>query len=226
MYINAVLGAGPFLTLVGLIMLLTGVGMALQPGVRRLAERFDWDLAGVCLAFVLFIGELIAAGLAVAAIVLADTVLGAISALFASGSVLIYVPFAVRFGTLPFASFTEFERRRKYAQKVLGVRIPRSHERTFDNGTRIPAHQVNFRDTSENSILEAVGYAYSLGGDNLNNILRYAREGWNGDLADIAIQATFKLNPPTMYMSGVATVPHEFWKEGYEGFSREVVTVS
>ena len=135
-------------------------------GFQRITSRFGWDRPGVALAVLLFAGELVA-------VILAGTSLasdgydgGRLAALLGAAVLAGYVPLAIWKRKLPFAAPTEYEIRKKYAEKRLGVKIPRSGDKMKD-GLRLGYAQVHLVDGSDESIREAVGRAYCMGNTDL-----------------------------------------------------------
>ena len=135
-------------------------------GFRRITSRFDWDRPGVALAGLLFSGELVAVILAGTSLALDGYDGGRLAALLGAAVLAAYVPLAIWKGKLPFAAPTEYEVRKKHAEKRLGVKVPRSGDEMKD-GLRLGSAQVHLVDGSDESIREAVCPAYCLGNTDL-----------------------------------------------------------
>ena len=101
---------------------------------------------------------------------------------------------------MPFAVPTEYEKRRKYAQKILGVRIPRSGDKT-KGGWVLGAAQVHVEDGSDESIRTAVGRAYCLGDQDLQI---FCNSPWKKEVKGKVILAQIQLVPPTGRGSGIS----------------------
>ena len=93
---------------------------------------------------------------------------GRLAALLGAAVLALYVPIAVGLRKIPFAASTEYESRRKFAEKRLGVKIPRTGDK-MKKGGRLGSAQVDLPDGSDESIRVAVGRAYSLGDDSVRN---------------------------------------------------------
>ena len=171
--------------------------------IRRITARFDWDRSGVFLAALLFMGEGLAVILAATSLVLEDNVWGAWAALLGAAVLAIYVPLAIWKGKIPFASPTEYEKRRKYAQAKLGVRIPRSGDK-MKGGWRLGLLQVHLEDDSDASIRAAVGRAYCLGDQDLQN---FCSRPWIRDVKQKILLAQMQLVPPAINFSAISTPP-------------------
>ena len=175
-------------------------------------DRFEWDNPGVALALLLFLGESIA-------VILAGTSLksdgydgGRLAALLGAAVLAIYVPLAVGLGKIPFAAPTEYERRRKFAEKRLGVKIPRTGDK-MKNGGRLGSAQVDLPDDSNESIRAAVGRAYCLGDKDLE--LFCTPEKWTEDAKRRILLAQLQLVPPSAYFTAI-TAPPELLRSSQE----------
>ena len=162
---------------------------------RRIVKRFVWDRSGVILAALLLLGECIALVLAV----LSEQWAAFVSALI----LVLYVPLAIWMGKMPFASLTEYEKRRGYAEKILDVRIPRSTD-TMQGGTPVGSTQTNLMDDSDESIRVAVGRAYCLGDQSLQV---FCNRPWRQDVKQKILEAQLRLTPPKMTATGMAFAP-------------------
>ncbi len=161
--------------------------------VRRLADRFDWDRPGVLLALLLFLGEGVAVVMAGISLVSNGYDGGQLAALVGAAVLVLYVPLAIWQGKLPFAAPTEYERRRKYAQAVLGVQIPRAREKM--GNVELGFAQISLPDSSDESIRAAVGRAYCLG-DKYVDFLGTAAVSWKKEVLLKIYNAINKLLPP------------------------------
>lgn len=173
-------------------------------GFWRITSRFDWDRPGVALAVLLFLGELVA-------VILAGTSLasdgydgGRLAALLGAAVLASYVPLAIWKGKLPFAAPTEYEMRKKYAEKRLGVKIPRSGDKMKD-GLRLGYAQVHLADGSDESIRIAVGRAYCLGNTDLE--LFCTAQKWTEDAKRRILLAQLQLDTPTGYLTAITAPP-------------------
>ena len=148
---------------------------------RRMVYRHDWDAWGIFLALLLLVGEGSAGGLAAASIFLADFDVGNVAALVGAATIVLYVPLAIGTGKLPFAPLTEYERRRREMQRMLGVRIPRTWD-TKDWGGRgtelLTGSHVHLKDDSDEAIRMAVGRAYCLGDLALQRLCGTLKPHW------------------------------------------------
>lgn len=167
--------------------------------LRRIAARLEWDSPGVGLAGLLFLGEIAAVSLAAISLASEGFELGRMAALLSAAALCIYVPIAVLTGKMPFAVRTEYEKRRAYAQKTLGVRIPRSNDKT-KGGWALGTMQVHLPDDSDESIRVAVGRAYCLGDKELELLCSHS---WIQDVKVKLLTAQYELIPP-LTLSGVA----------------------
>ena len=172
--------------------------------IGRTTARYDWDRSGVALAALLLLGEAIAASLAAVSLASsADLDWGNLAALLGAAVLVLYVPVAIWKGKLPFAVPTEYEKRRRYAEATLGVRIPRSGDRAKD-GTRIPPTLVRLDNDSNESIRVAVGRAYA-SGDRL--LQRFCDKPWVKDVKVEIELARSRLLPPTISTDGIEYSP-------------------
>ena len=162
---------------------------------RRIVNRFVWDRSGVFLAALLFVGECIALVLAVLS--------GQWAAFMSALILVLYVPLAICMGKLPFASLTEYEKRRAHAEKILGIRIPRSTD-TMQGGAPVGSIQTNLMDDSDESIWAAVGRAYCLGDQNLRIFCGYP---WRQDVKQKILEAQLRLNPPEITPTAMSFAP-------------------
>lgn len=176
---------------------------ACRATIGHITGRFDWDRSGVFLAALLFLGEGLAVILAGTSLVLEDNVWGAWAALLGAAVLAIYVPLAIWKGKIPFAAPTEYEKRRKYAQAKLGVRIPRSGDK-MKGGWRLGLLQVHLEDDSDESIRAAVGRAYCLGDQDLQN---FCGRPWIKDVKQKILLAQIQLVPPAFNVSAISTPP-------------------
>ena len=110
---------------------------------------------------------------------------------------------AIWLGKIPFAAPTEYEKRRTYAQAKLSVRIPRSGDKT-KGGRALGVEQVDLEDSSDESIRAAVGRAYCLGDQDLQN---FCSQPWIQDVKLKISLAQMQLVPPAMSFSGISTPP-------------------
>ena len=165
--------------------------------IGRIADRFDWDRSGIALAILLVAGEGTAVGLAATSLASEGWNLGDVAAFTGAAVLLIYVPAAIIARKLPFATLTEFERRRKYAQKVLDVKIPRPGQKMKD-GTLLLGNQVFLTEDSEESIKAAVGWGYCLGDQYLDHLLssRWGEMQWKPEVYKTIHIAAGNLRPP------------------------------
>ena len=171
--------------------------------IGRITARFDWDRSGVLLAALLFLGECVAVILAGISLPSNNYDPGQFAALLGAAVLAFYVPLAIWQGKMPFAAPTEYEKRRKYAQAKLGVRIPRSGDKTKE-GWALPLAQVHLEDGSDESIRAAVGRAYCLGDQDLQN---FCSRPWITDVKQKILLAQMQLVPPTVSFSGISTPP-------------------
>ena len=171
--------------------------------VGRITARFDWDKSGVFLAALLLLGETFAVILAATSLVLDGYDLGRLAALLGAAVLALYVPLAIWQGKMPFAVPTEYEKRRKYAQTTLGVKIPRSGDK-MKGGWKLGSAHVHLEDDSDESIRIAVGRAYCLGDDNLQ---RFCNHQWVKDVKQKVLLARNKLHPGTVTGSTISFAP-------------------
>ena len=143
------------------------------------------------LAVLLVLGE----GLAVVLAAISGQWAALISALVLA----LYVPLAIWKGKMPFASPTEYEKRRIRAEKILGIRIPRSTD-TMQGGTPVGSIQTNLMDSSDESIGVAVGRAYCLGDQNLQVL---CNQPWRQDVKQKILEARLRLIPPEFTATGI-----------------------
>ena len=162
---------------------------------RHIVRRFEWDRSGVALAALLFLGECIAVVLAV--------ISGQWAALVSALILALYVPLAICTGTLPFASRTEYEKRRRRAEKILRVKIPRSTD-TMQGGVPVGSIQTNLMDDSDESIRVAVGRAYCLGDQSLQV---FCDRPWRQDVKLKILEARFDLTSLKVTAAGVLYAP-------------------
>ena len=92
---------------------------AYRATIGRIIARYLWDRSGVTLATLLLLGEAIAACLAAVSLASEGFDWGRMAALLGAAVLVLYVPFAVWKGKMPFAVPTEYEKRRRYAQATL-----------------------------------------------------------------------------------------------------------
>lgn len=116
----------------------------------------------------------------------------------------IYVPLAVGLGKIPFAAPTEYERRRKFAEKRLGVKAPRTGDK-MKNGGRLGYAQVDLPDDSYESIRAALGRAYSLGDDYLEHLCSAPQ--FTEDLKRKISSARVYLFPPSGTLFAISVPP-------------------
>ena len=138
------------------------------------------------LAVLLFLGECIAVALA--------AISGQWAALISALVLALYVPLAIWMGKMPFASPTEYEKRRIRAEKILAIRIPRSTD----------TMQTNLMDCSDESIKVAVGQAYCLGAQDLQVL---CKQPWRQDVKQKILEAQFRLIPPKITAAGILFKP-------------------
>ena len=177
--------------------------MVYRATIGRITARFDWDRSGVFLASLLFLGETLAVILAGTSLALEDHDWVPLAALLGAAVLALYVPLAIWKGKIPFAVPTEFEKRRKYAQATLGVRIPRSGHKTKE-GRTLPFHQMHLEDDSEESIRVAVGRAYCLGDQDLQH---FCNLSWRKDVKYKVLLASLQLTPPAITASAISVPP-------------------
>ena len=171
--------------------------------IGRITARFNWDRPGVFLAALLFLGECLAVLLAVISLALEGYGWGRLAALLGAAVLAVYVPIAIWKGKMPFAAPTEYEKRRTYAQATLGVRIPRSGDKTKE-GSALGVAQVHLEDGSEESIRAAVGRAYCLGDQDLQH---FCNVPWTTDVKRKVLLAQLQLIPPAISFSGISAPP-------------------
>lgn len=171
--------------------------------VRRIISRFDWDRPGVCLAALLFLGECVAVVLAGISLLVQGYDGGRLAALLGAAVLAIYVPLAIWQGKLPFAGPTEYEKRRTYAQRKLGVKIPRTGD-LMKGGGQLGSEQVDLGDGSEGSIRAAVGRAYCLGNSAFENS---CSRQWPEDVKQWVQHAQLTLVPPVAHLYGISGPP-------------------
>ena len=164
-----------------------------RPTIRQIMAKYDWDPSGVVLAALLLIGEATATGLAAVSLVSDGFDWGRLAALLGAAVLVLYVPLAIWKGKMPFAITTEYEKRRRYAQETIGVKIPRSGDVTKD-GQQLPPTQVNLKNDSDASIRVAVGRAYPLGDSTLRD---FRNVRWRKDVNLKIIRACHQLTPIT-----------------------------
>ncbi len=162
---------------------------------RRIVKRFEWDRSGVILAALLFLGECIAVALAV--------ISGQWAALVSALILALYVPLAIWMGKMPFASLTEYEKRRGYAEKILGVRIPSSTD-TMQGGWPVGSIQTSLMDSSDESIRVAVGRAYCLGDLSLQ---AFCDRPWRQDVKLKILKTRLDLTSLKVTAAGVSYAP-------------------
>ena len=167
--------------------------------LRRITSRIEWDRPGVGLASLLFFGEIVAVTLASISLASEGFELGRTAALLSAAALCVYILIAILTGKMPFAVPTEYEKRRAYAQKTLGVRIPRSNDKTM-GGWALGTMQVNLPDDSDESIRVAVGRAYCLGDKELEILCSHS---WIQDMKVKLLTAKYELIRP-ITLSGVA----------------------
>ena len=175
----------------------------LRAMIRRITAKFDWDRSGVLLAALLFVGESVAVVLASTSIVSEGYDGGRLAALLGAAVLVLYVPLAIRMGKLPFAVPTEYEKRRKHAQKTLRVSIPRSGDKTT-GGLALGSIQMHLEDGSDWSIDAAVGRAYCLGDQELQF---FCDQRWSQDVKQKIWLARLKLIPPKISASAISAPP-------------------
>ena len=166
--------------------------------IGLIVARFDWDGWGVFLAALLFFGEGVAVSFAAQSLASGGYDGGRLAALLGAAVLMLYVPLAIWRGKLPFAVPTEYEKRRVYAKKTLGVNIPRSGDKT-KTGFALPNTQVHLEDSSEKSVRAAVGRAYCLGDQNLQH---FCSAQWTEDVNLEIRRAVMELSPPTGFHFG------------------------
>lgn len=171
--------------------------------IGRITGRYDWDKSGVILAALLFLGEGLAVVLAGTSLVIEGFAWGLMAALLGAAVLALYVPLAIWKGKMPFAAPIEYEKRRKYAQAALGVRIARSGDK-MKGGWRLGSAQVHLEDDTDESICAAVGRAYCLGDQDFHN---FCSRPWIRDVKQKIVLAQMRLVPPTMNFSAISTPP-------------------
>ena len=171
--------------------------------IERITAKFDWDRPGVFLAILLFLGEILAVALAGTSLALEGYDLGRLAALIGAAVLTVYVPLAIWKGKLPFATPTEYEKRRKYAQAILGVRIPGSRDKT-QGGWPLGTMQTNLENDREESIRAAVGRAYCLGDGALQN---FCGHNWRKDVKQKILIARSELVPSTFHAVAITARP-------------------
>ena len=176
---------------------------AYRATIGRITARFNWDKSGVFLAALLFLGECVAVILAGTSLALEDNDWGAWAALLGAAVLALYVPLAIWKGKIPFAAPTEYEKRRTYAQAILGVSIPRSGDKT-KGGWALGTIQVHLEDGSDESIRGAVGRAYCLGDQDLQN---FCSRPWIKDVKQRILLAQLQLSPPGISLSAISAPP-------------------
>ena len=169
--------------------------------IGRIAARFDWDKSGVFLASLLLLGESSAVVLAATSLVLDGYDLGRLAALLGAAVLALYVPLAIWQGKMPFAVPTEYEKRRKYAQTTLGVKIPRSGDK-MKGGLQLGSAQIHLEDDSDESIRIAVGRAYCLGDQDFEI---FYNQPWVKDVKQKILLARSDLIPPKAYFSAISS---------------------
>ena len=180
-----------------------GNGMAGSAGEPKLCTHFLGN-AHTCWAKQTswakpFFGEIVAVTLASISLASEGFELGRTAALLSAAALCVYIPIAILTGKMPFAVPTEYEKRRAYAQKTLGVRIPRSNDKTM-GGWALGTMQVNLPDDSDESIRVAVGRAYCLGDKELEILCSHS---WIQDMKVKLLTAKYELIRP-ITLSGVA----------------------
>ena len=85
----------------------------------------------------------------------------------------------------------------------LSVRIPRSGDKT-KGGWALGVAQVDLEDSSDESIRAAVGRAYCLGDQDLQN---FCSQPWVQDVKPKILLAQMQLVPPAMIFSTISTPP-------------------
>jgi hypothetical protein len=176
---------------------------AYRATIGRITARFNWDRSGVFLAALLFLGECVAVILAGISLASKGYDPGQSAALLGAAVLAVYVPLAIWQGKMPFAAPTEYEKRRTYAQAKLSVRIPRSGDKT-KGGWALGVAQVDLEDSSDESIRAAVGRAYCLGDQDLQN---FCSRPWIQDVKLKILLAQMQLVPPAMIFSAISTPP-------------------
>ena len=168
------------------------------------ADRFEWDRPGVALALLLFFGEMVAVILAGMSLKSNGYDGGRLAALLGAGVLALYVPLAIRHGKIPFAAPTEYERRRRFAEKRLGVKIPSTGDK-MKNGGQLGSAQVDLADGSDEAIHVAVGRAYCLGDMDLEFFCKL--ENWTEDARQRILLARLKLATPQGYLTAISAPP-------------------
>ena len=176
---------------------------AYRATIGRITARFNWDRSRVFLAALLFLGECVAVIPAVISLASKGPDPGQLAALVGAAFLVLYVPPAIWQGKMPFAASTEYEKRRKYAQATLGVRIARSGDK-MKGGWKLGVAQMHLEDDSDESIRAAVGRAYCLGDQDLQN---FCSRPWIMDVKQKILLAQIRLVPPTMNLLAISTPP-------------------
>ena len=111
-----------------------------------------------------------------------------------AGVLALYVPIAIGLHKIPFAASTEYESRRKFAEKRLGVKIPRTGDK-MKRGGRLGSAQIDLPDDSDESTRVAVGRAYSLGDAYLDDLCSASQ--FTGEVKRKISSARVYLLPPS-----------------------------
>ena len=150
--------------------------------------RFDWNGWGVIATCILLLGEMIAVGFAVMG--LRGYLWGGnIAALTGSTTILLYIAVAVRQGIMPFATLTEYERRRKRVKQRWGILLDRRGDlssKAIDG--RYPPNYASLDDASEESVRHYVARAYVIGDDALQIV------SWKSYRPDVQIRVDLALD--------------------------------
>ena len=170
-------------------------------------DRFDWDRPGVALAILLLVGESIAAILAGMSLKSDGYDGGRLAALLGAGVLALYVPIAIGLHKIPFAASTEYESRRKFAEKRLGVKIPRTGDK-MKRGGRLGSAQIDLPDDSDESTRVAVGRAYSLGDAYLDDLCSASQ--FTGEVKRKISSARVYLLPPSGTFFAISAPPELF----------------
>lgn len=149
--------------------------------MQRLIAKYQWDTWGVSLAVLLLIGEGVAVVLGVFSIVIEGMSFAGWAALLGAAVLMSYVPLAVCKGKLPFATLTEYEKRRQHVKAILDVTIPSDWANK----------QIHMQDGSDDSILTSVGLAYCQGDDTLRV---FCNRPWKPEIKKTILLAEMQLN--------------------------------
>ena len=157
-------------------------------------KGLEWDKKAVGLAALLFIGEAIA-GVLTLAYILTDPAMWAINlALIAqfigAFTIMLYVPLAVLTNNMPFVKRSEYDERRRYAEKILGVDIP------FDpNGGGVIEY-----DYDKTTVYRALGQEYSHN-VKLDYVINEILSDYPGIIEEFALEVWPLLETPTRLLA-------------------------